>query len=106
MQQVLTRAIQCGLNDSDIHTNTSNRENFLGQDPHHAYANQLNQSAKFLHDHALAIFIAAVVVELLVLFFGKWIWNLVVVKLFTIVKPAKSIWQLLGISILCKLIYN
>lgn len=106
MHRVLTSAIECGLSDSNIHTTASKRETFLGHDPHNAYANQLHQSAKFMHDHALAIFIAAVVVELLVLFFGKWIWNLVVVKLFTIVKPAKSIWQILGISILCKLIYN
>ncbi len=31
---------------------------------------------------------------------GKWLWNKVLAELFTCVKPVKSVWQLLGLSIL------
>lgn len=47
-----------------------------------------------------------ILIEILVLFFGKWLWNNVVTKLVTVVKPATSIWQILGFSILIKLLTN
>lgn len=36
----------------------------------------------------------------LLLLAGEYLWNHVVVQLFTIAKPAKSIWQILGLVIL------
>lgn len=35
-----------------------------------------------------------------ILFVGEYLWNNVVVQLFTFAKPAKSIWQILGLVIL------
>ncbi len=52
------------------------------------------------------VIISIIVIELLVLCFGKWLWNNIVIKLIDGVKPAKSIWQILGLSILIKLLTN
>ena len=48
--------------------------------------------------------IILVIVWLLLLFFGKFLWNDVLVKLIPAIKPAKSIWQILAIHILFNLL--
>jgi len=53
---------------------------------------------------ALVSFLTLVVVLILLLIVGKALWNSVLVVLFPFVKPAKSIWQILGLSILIGLI--
>lgn len=53
---------------------------------------------------ALVAFLTIFVVLLLLLLVGKYLWNTVLVVLFPMVKPAKSIWQILGLSILLGLI--
>jgi hypothetical protein len=53
---------------------------------------------------ALVSFITLVVIFLLLLLVGKYLWNGVLISLFPFVKPAKSIWQILGLSILIGLI--
>jgi hypothetical protein len=35
---------------------------------------------------------------------GKWLWNNVIIDLFTIAKPVRSIWQILGLMIFLALI--
>lgn len=52
------------------------------------------------------ILISFIIIELLVLCFGKWLWNNIAVQLIPVLKPAKTIWQILGISILFKLLSN
>lgn len=47
-----------------------------------------------------------IIIEILVLCFGKWLWNNIVVQLVSGVRPAKDIWQILGFSILIKLLTN
>ena len=42
---------------------------------------------------------------LLLLVVGKYLWNNVLVKIVDIVKPVKSVWQLLGFVVLVKLIF-
>ena len=37
-------------------------------------------------------------------FVGKWLWNTVVLDLVAVAKPARSVWQIIGLSILVKLI--
>jgi hypothetical protein len=37
-------------------------------------------------------------------FVGKLLWNSVMVELFTIAKPAKSFWQIIGLMILASLL--
>jgi hypothetical protein len=47
-----------------------------------------------------------IIVEVLLLIFGKYIWNEILIKIIPGVQPVNSIWQLLGLSILVKLIFN
>jgi hypothetical protein len=54
----------------------------------------------------ILLIVSILLAEILVLFLGKWLWNNVVVHLVSSLKPAKSIWQILGLSILIKLITN
>jgi magnesium-transporting ATPase (P-type) len=53
---------------------------------------------------ALVSFITLVVIFILLLLVGKYLWNSVLISLFPFVKPAKSMWQILGLSILVGLI--
>ena len=56
--------------------------------------------------HPLAVFLSFFIVELLVLLIGKYLWNNIVVKVISTVRPVKSIWEILGLSILIKLLTN
>ena len=42
---------------------------------------------------------------LLVLLLGEYLWNNVLVKVTTFAKPAKNVWQVLGVMVLAKLIF-
>jgi len=48
----------------------------------------------------LAYIIAVALISLV----GKWLWNNVIIELFSVAKPAKSIWQILGLMIFLSLI--
>lgn len=54
---------------------------------------------------ALVAFITLVIMFALILFAGKYLWNTVLVALVPAVKPAKSVWQILGLAILIALMY-
>ena len=54
----------------------------------------------------LVLFLSFILVEIIVLFFGKFLWNRVFIKLVGGVKEASSIWQILGLSIMIKLFTN
>jgi hypothetical protein len=51
----------------------------------------------------LASILTIVVMMALILFAGKYLWNTVLVSLVPAVKPAKSVWQILGLAILVSL---
>jgi hypothetical protein len=53
---------------------------------------------------ALVSLLTLVVMFTLILFLGKWLWNTVLVALVP-VKPAKSVWQILGLAVLIGLLY-
>lgn len=46
-------------------------------------------------------FMLAIVI---VAFVGKWLWNNIIVDLFTIAKPARNVWQIIGLMIFLSLI--
>jgi len=50
-----------------------------------------------LEGDLLVTLVASVLVMLLVLCLGKFLWNNSLEPLFTVVKPVKSIWQLFGL---------
>lgn len=52
----------------------------------------------------LAMLISYLIVYILLLFLGKWIWNRHAVEMITVLKPINSIIPLLGLSILVKLL--
>ena len=52
----------------------------------------------------LVSLVSYVIVLVLLLSLGKYLWNDVLVKLLTVVKPVKSIWELLGLQILLSLL--
>ena len=54
----------------------------------------------------VVLLLSFILVEIIVLFFGKFLWNRVFIKLVGGVKAASSIWQILGISIMIKLFTN
>ena len=59
---------------------------------------------KDVNKAALVSFLTLLIIFFLLLVLGKTLWNSVLVALFPFVKPAKSIWQILGLSILLGLI--
>lgn len=54
---------------------------------------------------AIVSVITVFIMMLALLFVGKWLWNNVLVELFSIVKPVKSVWQLLGLAVLVSLLH-
>jgi hypothetical protein len=52
---------------------------------------------------ALVSFLTAFVIFLVILFVGKYLWNNVLHELVPAIKPAKSVWQILGLAILIML---
>ena len=49
--------------------------------------------------------IITVISLLLLLLVGEYLWNRVLVKVVTVVKPVNSVWQILGLVLLSKLIF-
>jgi hypothetical protein len=52
----------------------------------------------------LSVLLALVISLVILAFIGKWLWNTVIVDLFTIAKPVRSFWQILGLMIFVSLI--
>jgi len=53
---------------------------------------------------ALVSFLTVFLIFLLILFFGQYLWNNVLVVLVPAIKPAKSVWQILGLAVLISLL--
>jgi hypothetical protein len=51
----------------------------------------------------VTVIVAFVVALIIIGFVGKLLWNNVVVDLFTVVKPARSVWQIIGLMFLVAL---
>jgi len=52
----------------------------------------------------VVLLVTAVVIQVLLMVLGKYLWNNFLVKAVTIVKPVDSIWTILAISILGRLL--
>ena len=92
MRKVLTEIINSAITQGVS-------ENFQQEQPHF-------DPSQLSSKHGVIVLVSFILVELLVLFFGKFLWNSVVVKLISAAKPATSIWQILGFSILMKMLTN
>ena len=54
--------------------------------------------------NAVVMLITMIISQIVVLFVGKYIWNIIIPSLFPYIKPAKTIWEIWGLQILIKLI--
>lgn len=57
-----------------------------------------------IYTDVLAVLLAFLLSLIILGFIGLWLWNTVVVDLFTIAKPARSFWQIIGLMIFVSLI--
>lgn len=48
----------------------------------------------------MALFFSVIIIA----FFGKWLWNNVVVDLISFAKPARSVWQIVGLLVFWSLV--
>ena len=53
---------------------------------------------------ALVSFLTVLIIFLILLFAGKYLWNNVLTELIPAIKPAKSVWQILGFAVLLSLL--
>jgi hypothetical protein len=59
---------------------------------------------KDIYTELLAILFAFVISLIILGFVGQLLWNNVVLELFTFAKPARSVWQILGLMIFVSLL--
>ncbi len=53
-----------------------------------------------------AAILAMVVTVFLIAFIGQWLWNTVIIELFTFAKPSRSIWMLIGLRFFVMLMFG
>lgn len=58
---------------------------------------QNSQTRRDAYVEFISFFLAFILSLVLLGFLGKWLWNEVVVDLFTFAKPARSLWQIVGL---------
>ena len=58
---------------------------------------QNSQSRRDAYVEFVAFLLAFIISLVLLGFLGKWLWNEVVVDLFSFAKPARSLWQIVGL---------
>jgi len=51
-----------------------------------------------------SFFIITIVTYIVLMLIGKWLWNSVAVEMFSVARPIQSVFQLIGLSILVKLV--
>jgi hypothetical protein len=68
------------------------------------FADTAPNAKREVYANTVAALLAFTVAFLLIAFVGKLLWNNIVVELFSIAKPAKSFWQIIGLMIFISLI--
>lgn len=63
----------------------------------------MSGSKRDIYADVIASILALIIAILIVAFVGKWLWNETVAQLFTIVRPVRSVWQIIGLMILISL---
>jgi hypothetical protein len=61
------------------------------------------QGKKEMYKDLVASIISLVLAILIIAFVGKFLWNSTVAELFTIVRPVRSAWQIIGLMLLVSL---
>ena len=92
----MRKLIEAALYNTFGGSDSRNKEGFLSG---YNYLPQSNEN-KFI------FLLSFIIVEILILIFGKFLWNNVAIYLVPNLRPVTSIWQILGFSILIKLLTN
>ncbi len=66
--------------------------------------NQDPVKRKQVYSELISVLLAFIIAIIILGFVGQLLWNNVVVDLFTIAKPARSVWQILGLMVFVSLI--
>ena len=82
-----------------IFSTVSSNEPFTGYN--NQYAGNINNKKP-----AWVIILSFSLVIILLLLFGQYLWNTIAIKLFPGLRRIDNIWQILGLSILVKLLVN
>ena len=96
MRQVIEQFVYQAL----VH---SNKENFSAGNDNPMSAENLKKLSMY---QMIALIVSLIVSQLLLLVLGKWLWNEYLVPSIRTVNKLDSIWQLMGISILLRLLIN
>lgn len=79
------------INENMIYNENNENENFLNK-----------EEMRNMMIYSIIIYIIVVII---LLFFGKFLWNQVLSKKITALKPLESIWQFLGLWIIIQLLF-
>ncbi|NBP57199.1 hypothetical protein EBU71_11835 [bacterium] len=61
------------------------------------------QGRREMYKDLVASILALVLAILIIAFVGKFLWNSTVAELFTVVRPVRSAWQIIGLMLLISL---
>ena len=83
--------------------------NFLQRSGNEYFTNEVadNEKLKKLSNYQIiALIVSLIISQLILLLIGKWLWNSFLVPAVDNINALSSVWQLLGISLLLKLLIN
>lgn len=63
-----------------------------------------SSSRRELYKELVASLLSLTIAVLIVAFVGKWLWNNSVVELFSIARPARSVWQIIALMLFWSLV--
>ena len=66
--------------------------------------NQDSKERRNAYVDFISYLLAFILAMILLGFIGKWLWNSVIVDLFSFAKPARSVWDIIGLMIFTTLI--
>ena len=66
--------------------------------------NATSDSRRESYAAVTASLLASILAVVLIAFAGQWLWNTVIVELFTFARPSHSVWMLVGLKLFVALI--
>ena len=67
--------------------------------------NETSQRRREAYVDFLAFLLAFIIALIIIGFIGKWLWNEVIVDLFNFAKPARSLWQIVGLMLFMSIVF-
>jgi hypothetical protein len=68
--------------------------------------NTSSESRRESYAAVTATILAFIVAIVLIAFIGQWLWNTVIIELFTFARPSHSVWMLIGLKLFLVLILS